>query len=318
MLRRPYSPMPLAVATAAALTLTAPAFAADPPASNFGDSPGGESEESTTDSDPLADETPLDAVPNEPSSDLGRDWDKPADAMEPAEWAGGSGGWVPGAESTEPVLRCVYRPHPTRVRAIYEFLNAHAAAGVDVAIRPVDLKTGEAVRDVKYVRTRVPTVVSDHGGRRRTIVREVSQAVASDGRNLREELIVVALPETQRAIGQFLKLCLSEEAAPATPAPSTLRPSPDQGFEELADPEPEDFGSSPPGRSPFTSPERAGFHATPTGGPDDFPPAIEDDLGESVGDLSATGAPTDDVLPEWDEFGDDPAERTTRRPVTEE
>ena len=113
---------------------------------------------------------------------------------------------VPGAASVEPVLRAVYRPHPTRVEAVYEFLKANVAAGMDISLRP---------------------------------------STAEDAKPDARELIVVAPEPAQRALGAFLQACVSSEAPESAPV-RHLRPAgdafgPPRGYQ---DPEPGDFNTS--------------------------------------------------------------------------
>ncbi|MEM9703078.1 MAG: hypothetical protein AAF907_11615 [Planctomycetota bacterium] len=117
---------------------------------------------------------------------------------------------VVGAVATETVLRCTYRPHPTRVRAIYEFLKAHAGPGVDVSVRSVLKETGERAAQVTYREEEQTFEVFDDDGRGRIATRTVRRPVAADGRPVVQELIVVAPPEQQRALGAFVKLCLAD------------------------------------------------------------------------------------------------------------
>ena len=291
------------------------------------------------------------------ASDTGEDVDEDdVDEAEPIE-VSRDPAVVPGAESTEPVLRCVYRPHPTRVRAIYEFLSEHAAAGVDVAIRP----TGGASGSLRQVtRTTTQQIVAADGTRRQ-VARPITETVDEEGKTVTLELIVVAPPETQRAIGQFLKLCLSTEAAPAgaavpsrgSPAPvqsypdafdalhshggpaeeSTpdgFRKSAPEGFDSTDDFDMEDFDVDDVDNdfdsvnvkpAPFDEADPLRPVNRPTGDPFGFPTDFNDDFGAFAGDPDATGAPTDEASPDWDgfdDFGDPPADRQTRRPVPED
>ncbi|NNJ28037.1 hypothetical protein [Alienimonas chondri] len=156
---------------------------------------------------------------------------------------------IAGAESTESVLRCAYRPHPTRVRAIYQFLSEHAAPGVDVSLRPIDRPASEPLRQV--TRMQEQEVVSADGERRR-VARPITTTVDGQGQTVAMELIIVAPPETQRAIGQFFRLSLSSDPAPTGPPV----PSSDETFQPfggsyqdslpLDDSVPGDYGTSTP------------------------------------------------------------------------
>ena len=185
---------------------------------------------------------------------------------------------VPGATSVEPVLRAVYRPHPTRVRAVYEFLKSHAAAGIDVTVRPSAGADGDGGDD------------AEQGG---------------------EELVVVAPAETQRALGAFLQLCVSPAPAPEPAARPTGAPTPaGGGFDPprgYRDPEPEAFDA--PARADFG----AAFTPRPDAG-DDFGTVAadvfdDDGFGESP---DAFDAGFGDAFSDPDNFGTDPA-RTTRK-----
>lgn len=110
-----------------------------------------------------------------PEPTAGEFADAPA-ADRPADPAAAPPVTVPGAASVEPVLRAVYRPHPTRVEAVFAFLKANAAAGVDVSLRR-------------------------------------STAEGTDAAET--ELVVVAPAEQQRALGAFLALCVSAEPSSA-------------------------------------------------------------------------------------------------------
>ena len=211
---------------------------------------------------------------------------------------------VPGAASVEPVLRCVYRPHPTRVAAVYEFLKRHAAAGVDVSLRAVDAATGEPVAGVKYVATAEQRSVTDLRGGQRSVVAYIYKPVAPDDQELRQELVVVAPAETQRAVGLFFQLALSEKpAAAADDQPSGFAPVErrsgelERGTPPLQ-PYPGPFGAAPPR---IDAPDVEG--STVAGFEDFVPPAdpFESPLGEHTGFEGFEPPPSND--------------RTTRRPV---
>ncbi|MFH5803284.1 hypothetical protein [Alienimonas sp. DA493] len=206
---------------------------------------------------------------------------------------------VPGAESTEPVLRCVYRPHPSRVRAIYEFLFAHAAPGVDVQIRP---REGTAASIRQVTRMAKEQVVSPDGTLN-VRLRPVTETVAVEGGGTAGqdlELIVVAPPETQRAIGAFLELCVSKEPTNPATAPATVPRPGDSPFEDAANydggfSETPKFGGNP-GGGPFFDGEQPGPDAErPEPGalapvPDGFADPLPADF-ESPGDTIPAGPP---------------------------
>lgn len=121
---------------------------------------------------------------------------------------------VPGAASTEPVLRCVYRPHPTRVRAVAAFLEAHADRDVTVSLRPAEHLKNEPLREV----TRNEQVTATFpDGSTQQMSRQVTRLIDGDGQPAEMELVVVAPPEKQRAIAQFLALCVSADSMPLGP-----------------------------------------------------------------------------------------------------
>ena len=146
---------------------------------------------------------------------------------------------VPGAASVEPVLRAVYRPHPSRVEAVYQFLKANAAPGIDVSLRP---------------------------------------STAEDTRPDAREVVVVAPEPVQRALGAFLQACVSAEPADPAPTrrdhSDSFDPQPiyddavrsDFGAARVAPPEPfagDDFGAAPDAfdGEPFEEPQIAGDSA---------------------------------------------------------
>ena len=236
---------------------------------------------------------PVEAVHLAPAA-IGPIWGE-SDGTEPPE--------VPGAASVEPVLRCVYRPHPTRVAAVYEFLRTHAATGVDVSLRYTS-QTGDVV-PASEVEAILEEADEGAPARRAFTPRFLAADVEGD---VRPELVIVAPAETQRAIGLFLQLALSEKPAVIAADPSSgFRPVERQSGDSERDASPlqpyqDSFGAAPPrgDANDFEEPTVAEF--------DDFgPPADPSDL------------PSDFTEPTADdfggEFGDHPADRTTRRPV---
>ena len=252
---------------------------------------------------------------------------------------------VPGAASTEPVLRCAYRPHPTRTRAAYEFLKAHAAPGVDVSLRYVDAKTGEAIAGagtrVRYVAVQSLT----SSGQTVTRVTPVSETVGAAGGAARPELVIVAPAEAQRALGAFLQLCLADTPLPTPPADDTY--GEEEEFDDFV-PVPRIRGSRPlRGRSVPRGPRPPAYDdafgddafgddgSGGEGKPDSFPPGDEDAFDAAADAFgppadpfdAAAGVALDDPAPPSDDFGvnlgadgfddfggdPDPADRTTRR-----
>ena len=213
--------------------------------------------------DRVPDGSPFEGVPTKPTADA-------ADAA-PAVT-------VPGAASVEPVLRAVYRPHPSRVREVYEFLNAHAAAGVTVSLRP---------------------------------------STAEDANAGTSELVVVAPEPAQRALGAFLVACVSAEprAAGGAGGDAFERGERYRRQEEAAEfTVPEDYTDPPPGDFQSARPTRGDDFDSDNLFDDAFD-RPGDDFGPFAD--SPAEAPLDDRAFE-DDFGDDafgdaPA-RTTRRP----
>ena len=204
---------------------------------------------------------------------------------------------VPGAESVEPVLRCVYRPHPDRAEAVYAFLKAHAAEGVDVSLR-----TAPAPTDAE---DEVETTAAEPRERdERRAARPVRQERPP------RELVVVAPAEAQRAIGAFLSLCVSPEAPPAVRAPQDSRPSlRDSPYESPIDdgfpardsfrPTPDAFGDDPFG------------DGEPDGEPDE-PPAFEG-FAPSAPDDDGFGGDAFDDEPFGDAFDAAPGDARPRK-----
>ena len=217
-----------------------------------------------------------DPAPDEPAFDA-----RPFDGDD-----AGAAGSVPGAASVEPVLRAVYRPHPSRAGAVAEFLRAHAAAGIDVTPRP---STAEG---------------------------------AGSGAT---ELVVVAPAEVQRALGAFLQLCVSADPAATRDSGGRPAGDPDPltdgGFDEESE-----FGpyAPPPGyQTPeagdFSAARTApadGFGAAPDAFDGDFFDGDSTPLAADDGEDEFFGEDSDGGFADFDgddAFGGDPAGRTTRR-----
>ena len=228
----------------------------------------------------------------------------PAEAVAPAAAGPDAAGTnaVPGAASVEPVLRCVYRPHPTRTLDLYEFFRRHAAAGVDVSLRWVSAESGEPLAAQPSQLRYVSVEEQIAPGRTLRHFKPVAPK-GSDAGDIRAELVIVAPAEAQRAIGLFFQLAVLDTAAvlPADPAPERTQTDPGFGSRVLGTPPlsayPDSSGAARPNpvEPDFEVPSVADF------GDDAFgPPA---DPSERVGN---------DFDGEWE---DEPADRTTRRPV---
>ena len=260
--------------------------AADRPADDFGD------EQADFGARPLAEPAAAPAA-DVPAADVPAA-DVPADVS------------VPGAASVEPVLRAVYRPHPTRVEAVYRFLTRQAVSGVSVSLRLRD-EDGNTSTAVPY------TVIRPDGTRNDRLATLVKDGKIIEDAEL--ELVVIAPAEQQRAIGTFLSLCVSKQPAAAPPefAPQGSMYPADSAFDAppgYRDPEPDDFSTSRVAPGVPSYPFGDDFGAAPDAfdGSPFGDPVAADDFGDDSFDDRGFG---DDFGGE-PAFGDDPA-RTTRR-----
>ena len=248
-------------------------------------------------------EEPGEVLPNpygEPAPPSG----DPAGAFAPAAAGTNAAGTneVPGAASVEPVLRCVYRPHPTRTLDLYEFFRRHAAAGVDVSLRWVSAESGEPLAAQPSQLRYVSVEEQIAPGRTLRHFKPVAPK-GSDAGDIRAELVIVAPAEAQRAIGLFFQLAVLDTAAvlPADSAPERTQTDPG-------------FGSRVLGTPPLsTYPDSSGA-ARPNPAEPDFEVPSVADFGDDA--FGPPADPSEGVGNDFDDsFGSDPTDRTTRRPV---
>ena len=187
---------------------------------------------------------------------------------------------VPGAASVEPVLRAVYRPHPTRVESIYEFLKTHAAGGVDVTLRPIPAAES----------------APDDGDAEPDDGETPEQAAAG------QELVVVAPADAQRALGAFLQLCVSPDAAPQTADRRTVPQFDEEGFDSDGRSDAVDFDPAPG----FTDP-RPDFDDAFTSRADDFTDGFDLIAADPPAAADGSGDENVELTPEAFDFADEPA-----------
>ena len=181
---------------------------------------------------------------------------------------------VPGADRVETVLRATYRLPAGRAAAVAAFLKAHAHDGVDVTLRPAPARRadagGETLAEVDLTEFPPPTAREPAAPRRFA------------------EVVVVAVPEAQRAIGAFLSLVVRGDEVDADDMPPVrvdrLTPTSDESFRSLP---PRHPGARPSGGGPVN---RGGF---PAGS----------DFGDEFTEDEFTDPPGEPVL-EFDDGGD--------------